>query len=250
MKSNQGPRIRCVNLIVGNLELISIKIIFYSLIHQRLVYAGKLLEDRSILGEVLRLDDEVSSYTVHLVCRQASFPKPTVTATAEGQRRRATEATTVSAPSTDVNEQSAPAAAAAAASYPGYDLASWAAAMQQHISGMPSNSLPGEEMEMTSQQQEQTMWMQHMYAQYMAHYMQYVQSAAMGTAYPQAAAAFMPQPGAPIPGAPATSPTAAQQPAPDNQHQPAVIQVNLFIIIIFVEIFSWSHRVKAVLFDW
>ena len=235
---------------MGNLELISIKIIFYSLIHQRLVYAGKLLEDRSILGEVLRLDDEVSSYTVHLVCRQASFPKPTVTATAEGQRRRATEATTVSAPSTDVNEQSAPAAAAAAASYPGYDLASWAAAMQQHISGMPSNSLPGEEMEMTSQQQEQTMWMQHMYAQYMAHYMQYVQSAAMGTAYPQAAAAFMPQPGAPIPGAPATSPTAAQQPAPDNQHQPAVIQVNLFIIIIFVEIFSWSHRVKAVLFDW
>ena len=39
---------------------------------QRLVYAGKLLQDSSILEEVLRLTDardENDAFTIHLVCR-------------------------------------------------------------------------------------------------------------------------------------------------------------------------------------
>jgi homocysteine-responsive ER-resident protein 1 with ubiquitin-like domain len=36
---------------------------------QRLVYSGKLLDNNSVLEHVLRFDDEVTSYTVHLVCR-------------------------------------------------------------------------------------------------------------------------------------------------------------------------------------
>ena len=49
---------------------------------QRLVYAGKLLEDDAILKNVLRLDDardENDAFTVHLVCRMTS-PPPVVVA--------------------------------------------------------------------------------------------------------------------------------------------------------------------------
>lgn len=194
---------------------------------QRLVYAGKLLEDHSVLGDVLRLDDEVSSYTVHLVCRQTSFPKPAVAATtataaesetAEGgpRRRVSASAAASAAPTVDANPQ------AATSSYPGYDMASWAA-MQQHMSAAMANSSP------SSGGEEQSMWMQHMYAQYMAHYMQYVQSAAMGSAYPQAAVAFMqPQPPQPAPApnldpapmAPGMNPPGGH--APDNEEQPLI----------------------------
>ena len=48
---------------------------------QRLVYAGKLLEDDAILKNVLRLDDardENDAFTVHLVCRMTSPPPPVV----------------------------------------------------------------------------------------------------------------------------------------------------------------------------
>ena len=189
---------------------------------------------------MLRLDDEVSSYTVHLVCRQASFPKPAGAATtaaataaeaeyetAEGGLRRRVPASTAAASSTaptvDASQQEA-----ATSSYPGYDMASWAA-MQQQMSAAMANSSP------SSSGEEQTMWMQHMYAQYMAHYMQYVQSAAMGSAYPQAAVAFMqPQPPQPAPApnldpapvAPGMNPAAAHLPAPDNNQEQPVNQVD------------------------
>lgn len=43
---------------------------------QRLVYAGKMLEDDCLLAHVLRMDDEeLKSHTVHLVCRQTALPK-------------------------------------------------------------------------------------------------------------------------------------------------------------------------------
>jgi len=35
---------------------------------QKLVYSGKILKDCDKLGEVLRFDDEVTTYTFHLVC--------------------------------------------------------------------------------------------------------------------------------------------------------------------------------------
>lgn len=53
---------------------------------QRLVYAGKLLQDASKLREVLRLEDLGQPYIVHLVCRQLS-PPPMPTNDA-GLRRR------------------------------------------------------------------------------------------------------------------------------------------------------------------
>ena len=49
---------------------------------QRLVYAGKLLEDAAILKDVLRLSDardENDAFTVHLVCRMTT-PPPTMAA--------------------------------------------------------------------------------------------------------------------------------------------------------------------------
>ena len=44
---------------------------------QRLVYAGKLLEDNSILKDVLRMEDardENDAFTIHLVCRITTPP--------------------------------------------------------------------------------------------------------------------------------------------------------------------------------
>lgn len=46
---------------------------------QRLVYAGKLLEDDTILKDVLRLEDardENDAFTIHLVCRITTPPPP------------------------------------------------------------------------------------------------------------------------------------------------------------------------------
>jgi hypothetical protein len=45
-----------------------------SLKDQRLVYAGKMLENHSVLKEVLRLDDardENDAFTIHLICRNS-----------------------------------------------------------------------------------------------------------------------------------------------------------------------------------
>ena len=69
---------------------------------QRLVYAGKLLQDGSLLKEVLRLEDLHQAYIVHLVCRQIS-PPPTAAASprahSDGLRRRTANTTTAPAPS-------------------------------------------------------------------------------------------------------------------------------------------------------
>ena len=40
---------------------------------QRLVYAGKLLEDDWILSDLLRHDEELNCHTMHLICRQTNF---------------------------------------------------------------------------------------------------------------------------------------------------------------------------------
>ena len=63
---------------------------------QRLVYAGKLLQDASRLREVLRLEDLPNPFIIHLVCRQLS-PPPTAStsprANSDGLRRRTTAST-------------------------------------------------------------------------------------------------------------------------------------------------------------
>ena len=67
---------------------------------QRLVYAGKLLQDASRLREVLRLEDLPNPFIIHLVCRQIS-PPPTAStsprANSDGLRRRTTAPTTTTA---------------------------------------------------------------------------------------------------------------------------------------------------------
>ena len=57
---------------------------------QRLVYAGKLLQDDWVLQDVLRHDNEESnSHTMHLVCRQVSPPAATIKAFSQtGLRHR------------------------------------------------------------------------------------------------------------------------------------------------------------------
>ncbi len=64
---------------------------------QRLVYAGKLLDNHSTLDRVLRLgdsaDDDVRSHTVHLVCRQqqSSFTETKKATTTQAQKIESSE---------------------------------------------------------------------------------------------------------------------------------------------------------------
>lgn len=78
---------------------------------QRLVYAGKLLQDASRLKEVLRLEDLPQPFIVHLVCRQHS-PPPTATtsprANSDGLRRRTTQTSTTTSPTSSASNQSVP----------------------------------------------------------------------------------------------------------------------------------------------
>ena len=55
---------------------------------QRLVYAGKLLQDPSKLQDVLRMDDLGQPFIVHLVCRQLSPPPASSRSSTDGLRRR------------------------------------------------------------------------------------------------------------------------------------------------------------------
>ena len=84
---------------------------------QRLVYAGKLLQDASRLKEVLRREDLPQPFIVHLVCRQHS-PPPTATtsprANSDGLRRRtATTTPSSSSASSTASNQSVPSTSAA-----------------------------------------------------------------------------------------------------------------------------------------
>ena len=62
---------------------------------QRLVYAGKLLENETILKNVLRLTDardENNAFTVHLVCRITTPPPPSTMMTTSNVKDSASEA--------------------------------------------------------------------------------------------------------------------------------------------------------------
>ena len=57
---------------------------------QRLVYAGKLLQDEWVLSDILRQDEELNCHTMHLICRQTSFSPISKrnTATSELRQRK------------------------------------------------------------------------------------------------------------------------------------------------------------------
>ena len=89
---------------------------------QRLVYAGKLLQDGSRLRDVLRLEDLPNPFIVHLVCRQLS-PPPTAStsprAKSDGLRRRTTTATPAAPSTSSVTSSGLTAPTPWMQSYPG-----------------------------------------------------------------------------------------------------------------------------------
>jgi len=135
---------------------------------QRLVYAGKLLEDDAILKNVLRLDDardENDAFTIHLVCRMTSPPPPVVVANSNSKEssniNNSNETSNVEVNhlrqrNTAINNS------------------------QNNINNPVSTAQnipnPWEMMYSQSQNQNQATMMQQMYANYMTQYIQYLQS--------------------------------------------------------------------------
>jgi len=65
---------------------------------QKLVYSGKILKDLDKLSDVLRFDDEVTTYTFHLVC---SLPQKVSEARAEPETELRQRHTATSRTQTD-----------------------------------------------------------------------------------------------------------------------------------------------------
>jgi len=128
---------------------------------QRLVYAGKLLEDDAILKNVLRLDDardENDAFTVHLVCRMTSPPPVVVASTStskESSVNNSNEASNVEA--NHLRQRTV---------------------NSQNINPVSAQNIPNpwEMMYSQSQNQHQATMMQQMYTNYMTQYIQYLQS--------------------------------------------------------------------------
>ena len=71
---------------------------------QRLVYAGKLLQDEWILSDILRQDEELNCHTMHLIFRQTSFASSSkgITAATSELRQRKNQNTSQSASATEL----------------------------------------------------------------------------------------------------------------------------------------------------
>jgi len=120
---------------------------------QKLVYAGKMLEDGDRLKQFIRFQDECAVYTIHLVCKvnQVGGDAPQL-------RQRRPEATPAASPQlpTNIFHQ---------------DVNSWAQYMQL-----------SEQTQFTEDNLQQMAVMQEMYSQYLSQYMQYMQT---GSVVPQ-----------------------------------------------------------------
>jgi len=134
---------------------------------QRLVYAGKLLEDSSILQEVLRLDDardENNAFTIHLVCRMSAQPSSQNSTTHSEQpqvRKRHNNS-----PSATSNEVGASGSSSST-------LTNSASSTFRTPFNTPDS--------------QQAAIMQQMYANYMTQYVQYLQSIGAMNAWPGSA---------------------------------------------------------------
>jgi len=114
---------------------------------QKLVYAGKLLEDQERLQEFIRFQDECSIYTIHLVCKMLQSNSN------ESQLRRRKPEQSI--PTTEETTQGA------------NHINSWAQYLQF------SN-----QMQFSEDNMQQMAAMQEMYTQYLSQYMQYMQTGA------------------------------------------------------------------------
>lgn len=126
---------------------------------QKLVYAGKLLEDSAMLRDFLRLDDDCSIYTIHLVCRvpetksDAAMVEKTTTTTTTEECGSGTVGVTGVGDGGPEQEQ----------------VHDWMLYMQN----LSQNSS-----QLSEENLQQMAWMQQMYSQYLNQYMMYMHSAA------------------------------------------------------------------------
>jgi len=123
---------------------------------QKLVYSGKILKDSDRLEDVLRFDEDVTKYSVHLVCaipqkKTSTETEPTVTDNPfpDGLRQRHGGASAATNTGTDMDQM-------------------MREFSDQYSDAMASMTTNPSEAEMAA--------MQELYSQYMSLYMQYMQS--------------------------------------------------------------------------
>jgi len=134
---------------------------------QKLVYAGKLLsDDETRLVELLRLDDDCPVYTVHIVCKGQQAGR---TASPADSSSRASS----QQPQLRRRHQAEEQQGGAGGTQQWQEEAVGAPAAGEAAGGMFNNMQTNAD-ELNLQQMA---WMQQMYAQYLTHYMQYMQSA-------------------------------------------------------------------------
>jgi len=140
---------------------------------QRLVYAGKMLENHSVLKEVLRLDDardENDAFTIHLICKNLIHTAPTYQTPPSTVKASASE--------NDLRRRNNVEQPSSSASNPPNPLPTNTATSQ-------SNNIGGAAWNTT--QDQQAILMQQMYANYMTQYVQYLQSIGALNTWPNAA---------------------------------------------------------------
>lgn len=146
---------------------------------QRLVYAGKMLENNSVLREVLRLDDardDNDAFTIHLICRNSgiqtnsSSPPNSVSAIKTGSPSSEQNSSNLRRRN---NVETSPTNSSA--------MSSTAATLRStnNNNGQAWNNTPADQ---------QAILMQQVYANYMTQYVQYLQSiGALNGAWPNSA---------------------------------------------------------------
>lgn len=167
---------------------------------QKIIYSGKLLQDDSVLGDILKLyDDDQTTHIVHLVCVEANNSS---TSASLHQWPAAS-----ASPFNGTNTVSPPDVSSDGLRHRNVEPESSQSPLQQHTvaaEGQPTvyNAMyPG----MMPYSPDQIFWMQQMYTQQMMAYMQYMQQGSYTDQHP---------PGAVPPNvADATHPNAANQPA-------------------------------------
>ncbi|TRY62197.1 hypothetical protein TCAL_02113 [Tigriopus californicus] len=139
---------------------------------QRLVYAGKLLQDWQTLEQVLRFDEHALNYTLHMVCRPPvpiqTSPIPLVTdvesreAAVSTSPRRSLDTPTVPMPGVE-------------ASVPPVPPHAWSELFQEQMHALQSHNPSADQM----------IWWQTVCTQYMNQYMHYMQvTGAAPTSFP------------------------------------------------------------------
>lgn len=165
--------------------------------NQRIIYSGKLLQDNSVLKDILRTIDSSTLHTVHLVCS----PTPEELAESDksqnsNSRPKPSSQSNVSPenPSSGRSESSGSSAASSRRTSVG-DNSSPDGIRQRHVTRSDSSTSSGYNLPYTSQQYrfptspmayqnlspQQMQWMQQMYMQQMAaYYMQYQTGSSRG----------------------------------------------------------------------